>query len=197
MLITKDKALVYSSSDCVITPYPTEVMLAQAFMMMENDGLTDQVFHEGNPGLGWFVNEFSKKNAILMCWVRTGPKPADLTLAGMTWFNGAWRIGRSEFKKAEVGICFFKKFWRRKWTITLAALSAEWAFDNLEQGKIVLLMGTTPEPNKAAVAFFKALGFGTTGLMPCFTTYPGIEGPVGIWGSYMTREVWTIRRDEL
>ncbi len=51
------------------------------------------------------------------------------------------------------------------------------------------LFGTTPEPNKAAIAYAKRLGFSIYGPVPDFCAYNGDY--VGIYTSHLSRTEWT------
>ena len=194
MGITKDAALVYAYGDVVIVPYPTEMALARGFLRFEEEGTIGQIFHEGVPSMQWILSEFiTRQQAILGCFVSIEQY---LYPAGYTWFNKKVRIGESNTYKAEVGIGFFKRFWNRKWTLPLAHLSCEWALDNLS---VDALYGCTPELNRPAVRFFKALGWNHYGPIEHFTCYPidGEHRVCGAWISCMTRLRWTEMRDRI
>lgn len=194
-MLVKDSAKVYQLGDLYITPYPTEGILATAFLRMEQQGLTPIVFHEHCQGITWWLNEFVQKNAILACWVKVRDSARieqDLDLSGLAWFNSRSKIGESGRNKAEAGYVFFKEYQSPKKTLPLAAMSVEWAFDHLN---VHLILGMTPEPNKAACYFLRWLGMQPHGPIEGFTTYPA-GGPVcNAYVSHMSIERWqTVRK---
>lgn len=188
--LLKDDVNVYRCGDCVVTPYPTTKILAIAYLEMEKEGILDTVFHEVPIDIEYFIGEYKKNKVILACFVQTkntGDAAKDLEFAGLAWFNATWKLGDSGMNKAEVGIFFFKRFQKRRWTLTLSAMCAEWVFDHLP---VYALFGTTPEPNKAACYFFRALGFDSVGPLRDYTTYPGVKGPVAVYISHMNKDDW-------
>ena len=194
MILIKDKALVYSLGNLFVTPYPTENLLAKAFLKFEEDGIMDRIWYAGSVSIGWFINEYSKNKAILALWVKTrnsGSIDKDLDLAGLAWFNEKYQIGDSKLCKAEVGIGFLRAFQKRSITLPLAAMACEWALDNLG---VYALFGTTPEPNVAAIRFFKQLGWGSVGPIPNYTTFPDVADPVGVYISFTSQKDWAVTR---
>jgi hypothetical protein len=188
-LVKEERSLIYHSGDCIITPHPPELLLAKIYIRMEEEGLLDQVFHAGGMDIINFVTTFSRQNASLACFVEIDGTPH---LAGLMWFNSTFKIGALDLRKAEVGICVFKRFHKLKWALRLAALCAEWAFDHLG---VHAIYGTTPELNRRAVAFFKLLGFGWIGPLPNYTSFPGCDEPVGVYLSFMDKKTWaTVRQ---
>jgi hypothetical protein len=184
----------YHLNDLYITPYPSESILAYAYLRMEKEGLTGIVFHEGNAGVGWFINTFIKQQSILACWFRarnSGNLNDDLDLAGLAWFNSLVKIGESGKNKAEAGYVFFRDHQTPKKTIPLAAICMEWAFDHLN---VDLILGMTPEKNKLACYFLRWLGMKPSGPIESFTTYPSGGEICAAYVSSMTKERWQTQR---
>ena len=190
MLLIKDSANVYQLGTLFVTPYPSESLLATAFLRMEQEGLLPVVFHEVERGVTWWLNEFGQKNAILACWVKTrdtGSIDKDLDLAGLAWFNTRWSVGQSGKSKAEAGYVFFKEHQNPKKTLPLAAMCIEWAIDHLS---VDLILGMTPEKNKLACYFLRWLGMTPSGPLENFTTFPAGGEVCGAYISTMTKERW-------
>lgn len=56
------------------------------------------------------------------------------------------------------------------------------------------MFGTTPEPNKQAVAYIRRIGLALYGPIPNFTNYLGKH--VGVYTSYISREQWNQQRSK-
>ena len=194
--LLKNDINFYRLGDLLVTPYPPESLLARAFLKMEQQGSLPIVFHESCQGIGWFINEFSRKQSILACWVKvreSGVLEQDIELAGMAWFNQRWKIGESGKNKAEAGYVFFKEHQSPKKTLPLAAMSMQWAYDRLD---VDLILGMTPEKNKPACYFLRWLGMSPSGPIESFTTYPAGGEICGAYVSTMTKERWQVQRNK-
>lgn len=196
MQLVKDSAKVYQLGILYVTPYPTESLLASAYLKMEAQGLLDVCLHEGVKSISWWLGEFAQKNAILACWVKTrdtGSIDKDLDLAGLAWFNNRWKIGESGKTKAEAGYVFFKEHQTPKKTLPLAAMCLEWAFSHLG---VDLVLGMTPEKNKLACYFLRWLGMKASGPLENFTTYPAGGEVCGAYISTMTGDRWQVVKNK-
>lgn len=198
--LRKDGAKIYAvdlpdgDGQLILTPYPTENVLARVYLKLEEQGLLDIVFHEGRPVLSWFIERFSKE-PTLTCWHKRPSiegYPEVCLLGGMTWFNARTKIGGTEHIKAETGLFFFRKLQVHGWPSIWAHMSTEWAFEHLG---IDTIFGVTPATNRAAVRFIRRLGWNLYGPVPGFTSYD--EKPCEAWFSCMTKLRWTEMRDSI
>ena len=79
----------------------------------------------------------------------------------------------SPYRKANIGFCFFKKFWGRPETRDLARLALDWFFH--KEG-VAVLYGTIRVWNRTAVQFSRELYFNEIGRLPMFFyTEQGLE----------------------
>lgn len=194
MQLIKDEAKVYRLGDLFVIPYPEETLLAYAYLRMEREGLIPIVFHESCRGIGWFINEFTKKMPILGMYIKerdSGSIDKDLDLVGLSWFNNSIKIGESGKTKAEAGYVFFKEHQTPKKTLPLAAMCIDWAFSHLN---VDLILGMTPEKNKLACYFLRWLGMNPSGPLESFTTFPAGGEICGAYISTMTKERWQTTR---
>lgn len=199
LVLEKDSAAVYrcvvsGDTELILTPYPTQSILAQAYLKVEAGGLLPVVFHEGVPDLAWFLARFSKE-PTLACWAKVSYNTSfnlNYQLAGLTWFNSITRVGGTDQRKAETGLFFFREFQHHGWTAIWSHMSTEWAFENLG---IDAIFGLTPAPNRAAVRFVRSLGWNLYGPVPGYTSYD--EKPCDAWLSAMTKSRWALLRDTI
>ena len=192
--ITKQENLIYSTtvgdSELFVSPYPPDKLLAQAYIRMEDEGLLDTLFHERVPTLSEFLLRFCvERQAILACSIKENGVQR---LAGFGWFNQSQRIGHLDLVRCEAGIIFFKDCRKLRITTTFGHLMTAWAFSNIKPKGLTLdvIFGTTPQPNRAACMYFRRLGWKSIGPLPNYTTYPGFDGPVAVYISFMTRSGW-------
>ena len=181
--------LIYQYGDYSVAAKPPERILAEGYLRLEKEGSCELVYHEGEHSLTWFLTQFVKNQAAILTLCKEN------RVLGFAWFNYLMKIGATEYKKAEAGIAFFRKTSPRDALMT-AAMGTEWAFNELG---VDVILSVTPEPNKAAVRFFKRLGrepFGPIPMMTCFPDGKGGYEPCGAYVSAMTKVKWQETRKQ-
>lgn len=185
-----DNGGIYRIRDLSVAPHPLERILADLYYRFEAQGRMEALFYEGDkPTLRWWLNNFmAPETSTLACYRETtdGEYEVDgrkFTPIGMTWINKTWPIGK-KFRKAEVGMGFVKGVPIED-TVDCGRLTIEWAFRNLS---LDALIGTTPQPNRAAVMFGQRLGFNQSGPVYGFTAWHGRL--CGAMIQSLTRDQW-------
>lgn len=174
----------YKRGDCLIIPKPNEKAVAFGYLMLDRQDLLKRIFHEGVPSLTWFMEWAQKPDSTLLgCY-----KLPDMDLRGFGWIvSTKCLVGSSpenDVRKAEIGEAFFRGIPVQE-THAFGDLMIDWAF--LELG-MTLLLGSTPEPNRAALAYAKDMGFIFSGSIPNITLWNGRPCTARI--SYLTRDMW-------
>lgn len=187
--------VLYTMRDLVMSPRPPERILAHLYFQFETQNRLSALFHENDsPSLLWFLQTFlAPETSTLICYrvseceIATGGSyMVDgkwYTPIGMTWINKTWPIGIN-FRKSECGMAFVRGVPVDD-TVDCARMTVQWAFENLA---IDVLIGTTPEPNRAAVIFGQKVGFQQTGPLEGYTAWHGKLCSVIL--SSMTKDRW-------
>jgi hypothetical protein len=169
----------YRDGELIVAPHPSESMLAFAFVRFEHEDLLRWIFYEGVPSARNFISYLMERET-LACY-RQRPDSPGAELCGLGWLVLSDQL-TNPFRKGEIGIGFFKG---QKDIRRFGEIMTTWAFDNL---KVSAIYGTTPEPNRAALAYIRRLGFEMFGPVPNFCTWEG--KPVAAWISAITKEKW-------
>jgi hypothetical protein len=182
---------MYRIRDLVIAPHPKERILADLYFRFESQGLMEVFFYEAEkPTLLWWLNTFlAKDTSTLACYRETpegeyGVDGKRFTPIGMMWINKSWPIG-NKFKKAECGMGFVRRVPIPD-TVACAMMGIDWSFYNL---KLDTLIGTTPQPNRAATLFGQRIGFQQTTALEGYSSWHGKLCSVILQS--MTKERWT------
>jgi RimJ/RimL family protein N-acetyltransferase len=158
-------------------------MLAAAYLTMKLEGLLPLLYYEGIPSLTHFLELHRSGSFKFLGVFSRSMLNTDVEMAGIGWLSSI--SGQPGTRKAEVGYVMFRKFQDRKTPLEAIGLLVDYCFDVQEMD---LLVGTTPEKNRAAVAFVRKLGFQVLPLIPKFCMFNG--EPCGAYLSYLTREIW-------
>jgi hypothetical protein len=165
--------------DLFIIPTTSDEILAHAYLRFRADGLLDTIFTEGPPTLTWFLETYGKMHVLAaFC----GKK-----LAGLGWINQLQDMGPAGIK-GDCGMAFFPEA-SLKQKLVLGRQMIDWAFETLG---LVGLFGTTPAPNRRALAYSRLLGFKLHGPIPNLSAWEG--NPCAVYISAMTRTEWEQRR---
>ena len=185
---------MYRIRDLVMAPHPKERILADLYFRFESQGLMEVLFYESEkPSLIWWLNNFlAKETSTLACYRETadgeyGVDGKRFTPIGLMWINKSWPIG-TKFKKSEIGMGFIRGIPLRD-SLDLGRLGVDWSFNNL---KLDALIGTTPQPNRAATIYGQRLGFNVTGPVYGFTAWRGKLCSAVIQS--LTRDQWMAAR---
>lgn len=175
------KDATYRIGDLVVCPVHNDALLASMYLRFRQEGLLPIIFHESGeepPDLTWFLKTYlDPANSSLGCFLEKG---GQVEPCGLCWVNQVYPISDGRWKKAEVGLAFFRHQPPER-LLTFGRMVQAWAFEQLG---LDTLFGTTPEPNRAAVQFGKNLGFHQV-VLPGYTAYEGrLCGAVIQW---MTR----------
>ena len=152
-----------------LTGLNTEAAIVLAWQKLHAEDLYKVVFHE-NPAmpLAQFVFFFSQQTvALQLCLdMREENEPR---LAGMVWLADITDL--STHRRATGSFVFFKDYQTPRWTTQFARMTLDYWFMDLNVG---LLIGVTPEPNRAARAFsVRNLKVNYSFTLPQYTTYDG------------------------
>ena len=171
---------VYRCGNLIVAPDPPEAILAEAYLRFAREDLLGQIFYEGVPTLSWFLREFQKPDThALGCFRRVGDTAQ---LCGMGWVNKI-TYGADGFKRAEVGIAFFRDTTLR--SVKFGGMMVDWIFDNCN---LDMIYGMTPQPNEPAWKYAQSLGMTLAGPVPNFTSWKGEL--CGVWISSLSRQGW-------
>jgi RimJ/RimL family protein N-acetyltransferase len=177
---TKENA-IYSWKNLIVAPSPPEALLGEIYLRLAKEDLLGQVFYEGIPSLAWFLERFQKPDTdVLACFRRDGE---NALLSGLGWINNV-KQSNDGYRRAEVGIAFFRHQLR---SIEFGKMMLAWFFENRE---VDFLYGCTPEPNRPAWRYAKALGFTLHGPIPNFTSWKGEA--CGVMISALSRKDWNL-----
>jgi RimJ/RimL family protein N-acetyltransferase len=155
----------YQTERALIVPYVPSIpsttfpedFLVQLYYMTKKDDLFRRAFPGGSKfSLNWFISYFGQRSLLIGMI-----KPKEV--AGYAWL---YEIeGNDQFKKASVGVCFFKKYWGMVPQLELARLGIAWFF---HEAKINIMFGTIASWNRASVRYARLLGFEMIGRAPSF-----------------------------
>jgi len=152
-----ETALLVPTVGNVVTELFPEDFLVQLYFRMKKDGsLRRTLPNVSKHSLANFIAYFYNKS-ILACVARPGG------LAGFVWVYDV--EGAGKFKRASVGVCFFKEFWGQPVIYELGRMALDWIFKKLD---LCMVLGTIASWNRASVRFGKAMGFEYCGTVPMF-----------------------------
>jgi len=183
-----EKKFDFIRGSLMILPYTpgvgvyTEDALIQLYQRLKKEGLFEIVFHEQpNMPLLQFMNFFSGPNTLLQI-LSTVKDNQVVDTVGMTWLTDLSTCS-GLMQKAIASFVFFKDYQSPMYTDQLAKIVLEYWFDWL---KLDIIIGMTPETNRAALLYAKRIGLKEIGRIPSFTTLSGeIVGGVV---TYMTKD---------
>ncbi len=167
-----------------------EIFLPGMWKRMHDDGTFGMFFHEGPEmsfvQFGAILASPADKVQLIIGHDANGDAKEH---AGMVILNHVFV--NDQVKRAVGNFMFFREYWHRHDSMELGRAVMDHWF--LTMGFDVIA-GLTPRANRAAIQFIKRLGFQVVGDVPGFTTYEG--KPSASVTSFMTREMWTKKREE-
>lgn len=146
-----------------------EESLAILYNKLHEEDLWDIVFHE-DPSISLlnFMNFFSDGKALLQVLTLTyDDKVVDSV--GMSWVADISVCG-GVLTRAIGSFVFFKDYQKPPYTDTFGAMVLKFWFEKLG---LDLVVGVTPEPNRAAALYARRMGFKEVARLPGYTTYQG------------------------
>lgn len=162
----------------IVSPKPSESLVGHVYLRFEREGLLDRMFTQGKPSLSWFLDWCGKAD-LLVCSEEIENGRAELR--GMGWLTEVQDVA-GVFRKAEAGICFF----RRQSAVTIfGKLMMAWAFANLD---LMVIYGTVPASNRAAVMYAQRMGMKLSGVLPSYTLWKGKPCAACVFA--ITKEDW-------
>jgi RimJ/RimL family protein N-acetyltransferase len=124
---------------------------------------------------------FSEGSALLQVLAVTNDK-GFIEPAGMAWIAEV-SVCSGILIRGVGSFCFFKDYQKPMYTDQFAEMILEYWFEALS---LDIVVGSTPEPNRAAVIYAKRAGFKEIGRIPNYTTFKGQVVPAVI--TAMTKE---------
>ena len=159
----------YQNERAIIVPYVPkftsykfpEEFLAGLYMQTKKDGLLRRTFPgTENYSMNWFISYFYARSMIIPM-----AKPNQVT--GYAWLYDI--EGEEKYRKASVGVCFFKEFWGSELIEELARLGIGWFF---KEAGVYTMYGTIAGWNRLSMRFGRRLGFEPCGCLPRFFLNP-------------------------
>ncbi len=172
-----------------IEPIPEDEVVASVYLKTAAEGLLDNVYHEGRPGIRAFMDSNHDPDSILIAAYLGSPDLDTIELTGMGWINKITKVG--DKKKAEVGMVFFRDYQDATLSVEFASMMLDWG---IEAHGIDIYYGTIPQPNTAAIMFSRRLGFKFIAYLPMYETWGGLA--VDSYICAVTREQWIESRKE-
>jgi hypothetical protein len=174
---------VYSFGDLSVAPLNQD-QAAYAYLMMKSEGTLENFYSQGIPDLATFLTScFSSGGLSLGAFVKEGGVP---TLAGVGLMPRPISCSGGVVERSEVSEAFLRKYQLRSLTLPLCKMMLEMVFD---KAPVTVIYGTTPEPNRAALAFMKAIGFEYSNQpIQHYSTWRGTE--CSVYVSWLTRNRW-------
>jgi RimJ/RimL family protein N-acetyltransferase len=167
---------------------PDADLVAVSYLQMKVEGILGQVYYQSIPPLMEYMNwHLNPRNVWLACMACRTCDNAQPELAGMGWINQITDTGL--IRRGDVGMMFFRKFQQRSITREFTEQLIDYAFD---VARLDVIHGMTPEPNRAALAFSRRMGFMQYGPIPLMCHYAGV--PCAGVMSVMTKQDWNRRR---
>lgn len=188
---------IYRSGDLAVSTRLTENLIGRAYYKLEDDKILDTVYYERLPSISGHLKWLCAPESIVLgafadrSKSKLPNKPKGFEFCGMSWVVGREILG-NEMTKAEVGFTFFRHTTTPAEKVALGKMMLEAFFSTY---CIDVLIGTTPECNKLALEFSKALGFELNGPIKNYCSWEGYLEPVVV--STLTKADWKEhQRDE-
>ena len=160
--------LILAPYDAKVANLPEEALIT-LYNRLKSENLWDIVFHEDtNVTLLKFMNYFSNGQALLQLLVVTDNK-GEYIPAGLAWVSDIV-VCSGIMMKGVGSFVFFKDFQKPMYTDQFSEMILDYWFNQLG---LDLVVGVTPEPNRAAMLYVKRSGFKEVGLVPRYTTFKG------------------------
>jgi hypothetical protein len=146
-----------------------EEALISLYKRLKAEGLWEIVFHEDS-GLSLlkFMNFFSGGNGLLQILALTDSKDF-LEPVGMSWIGDITTCA-GILTRGIGSFVFFKDYQKPMYTDQFSEMILEYWFEVLGMN---VVLGVTPEPNRAALIYVKRAGMKEVGRLPNYTTFQG------------------------
>lgn len=166
----------YKRGHLLLTAYSPKVgtmkedILIVIYNRLKEQGLWGTVFHE-SPGMSMleFMNFFSYGNCLLQILCVTDSAGTIVDIAGIAWLADLV-VCQNILTRAVGSFVFFKEYQKPIYTDQFSEIILDFWFTEM---KVDVIVGVTPEPNRAALLFVKRAGFKEVGRLPGYTTLDG------------------------
>lgn len=166
--------------DIKVANIPEEALLT-LYNRLKEENLLSVVFHEGvDVSLLQFMNYFSGGRGLLQILAISDPAGAYYP-AGMAWLSDIV-VCSGVIMKGVGAFVFFKDYMKPVYTDPFSEIILDYWFNGLGMN---IILGATPEPNRAALLYVKRSGFKEVARIPEYTTFKG-EVVTGVI-TYMTK----------
>lgn len=172
----------------LVEPLVNESLAGYAYLRFERENLLDVICHEKPLSLRGWLDSCAKTPtlAAFRCPPCLMPDIGQSEMVGVGWAGSLFELDR--YRRAEVGMGFFRGYAQFDLLLNLGKLMLTWAFRELD---LDMAYGITPVPNRAASLYFLKLGLNAYGPIARWTTYQGQA--CDAWLSAVTREDWLAR----
>lgn len=164
----------FQRGNLLLMPYDPRVQgpineetLISIYKRLKAEDLWDLVFHEDSGvTVLKFMNFFSSGSALLQVLAITNGE-GYIEPVGMSWISDITTC--SGILTRGVGsFLFFREFQKPMYTDQFSEMILEYWFECLG---LDVILGVTPEPNRAALIYVKRAGFREVGRLPSYTTF--------------------------
>jgi hypothetical protein len=148
---------------------PLESAMTMVWRRLHDEDLYATVFHERTDfTFAEFMQFFSRPLTLVQVCAEVDEHGAIVDLAGLCWLADYEQL--PSHRRACGSFAFFRKYWSPKWTDLFAKTLLAYYFEDLQ---LDLLIGVTPEPNRAARVFTVRSQLRYVARLPDYTTYQG------------------------
>jgi hypothetical protein len=169
--------------DCRVAGPLREEALIDLYKRLKAEDLWDIVFHEdAGVTLLKFMNFFSNGNALLQILTIVNDQDF-IEPIGMSWVADITTCA-GILTRGVGSFLFFKNYQKPMYTDQFSEMILEYWFEVLG---LDVILGVTPEPNRAALIYVKRAGLKEIGRLPNYTTFRG-EVVTGIVSSLTKQE---------
>lgn len=169
------KEYQFQRGNLLLLPYDSRVgvynedALVGLYKRLKSEDLWDIVFHEDSGiTLLKFMNFFSEGKALLQVLAISDGKNI-VDIAGMAWIGDITRCG-GILTRGVGAFVFFKDYQKPMYTDQFGEMILDYWFGPLGLDVVV---GVSPESNRAALIYAKRSGFKEVGRLPNYTTFKG------------------------
>jgi hypothetical protein len=170
------KEFEFKRGNLMLLPYDPRVAgpvqeeaLIDLYKRLKAEDLWDVVFHEDS-GVTMlkFMNFFSQGQALLQVLALTDAKGTIIPV-GVSWLSDITTCA-GILTRGVGSFLFFKDYQKPMYTDQFSEMILEYWFECLG---LDVILGVTPEPNRAALIYVKRAGLKEVGRLPNYTTFKG------------------------